>query len=63
MQGDSTSYNSLLINGKFTSNSKIIANSFNQYFTSVAQKLVENMTSSTKEVKDFLTNANLRSMM
>ena len=51
----------MLINGKFTSDSKIIANSFNQYFTSVVQKLVEKMTPSTKDFKDFLTNANLNS--
>ena len=51
----------MLINGKFTSDSKIIANSFNQYFTSVVQKLVEKMIPSTKDFKDFLTNANLNS--
>ena len=52
---------SLLVNWKVTSDSKIIANSINQYFTSVAQKLVEKMTLSTKDFKDFLTNANLSS--
>ena len=38
---------SLLINGKFTSDSKIVANSINQYFTSIAQKLAEKMKPST----------------
>ena len=52
----------LLINGKFTSDSKTVANSFNQYFTSVAQKLVEKMKPSTKDFNDYLTNSNLNSM-
>ncbi len=52
----------LLINGKFTSDSKMVANSFNQYFTSVAQKLVEKMEPATKDFKDFLVNSNLNSI-
>ena len=39
----------LLINGKFTSDSKIVANSFNRYFTSVAQKVVEKLKPSIKD--------------
>ena len=51
----------LLINGKFTSDGKMVANSFNQYFTTVAQKLLDKMKLSTKDVKDFLVNSNFNS--
>ena len=40
----------------------MVANSFNQYFTSVAQKLVEKMEPATKDFKDFLVNSNLNSI-
>ena len=52
----------MLINGKFTSDSKIVANSFNQYFISVAQKLVEKMKPSKNDFKVFLPISNLNSI-
>ena len=51
----------MLINGKFTSDGKMVANSFNQYFTTVAHQLIEKMKPSTKDFKDFLVNSNLNS--
>ena len=53
----------MLINGKFTSDGKMVANSFNQYFTTVAQKLIDKMKPSTKDFKDFLVNSNFNSFL
>ena len=49
---------SLNINGKVKSNNKTVADSFNQYFTTVAQKLIETLSPSSKNFKDCLTNQN-----
>ena len=40
----------------------MVANSFNQYFTSVAQKLVEKMKPAATDFKDFLVHSNLNSI-
>jgi len=34
---------SLIVNGKLTSDNQTVANSFNQYFTIVAQKLIDKL--------------------
>ena len=52
---------SLNINGKITSDNTTVANSFNQYFITVAQKLIDKLETSTKHFKDYLTNQNPKS--
>ena len=44
---------SLNINGKVESDNKTVANSFNKYFTTVAQKLIDKLGPSTKHFKDY----------
>ena len=51
----------LPINGKLTTNKKIIANCFNEYFTTVAQKLVDKMKPATKHCRDYLKTPNTKS--
>ena len=52
----------LSINGKLTTNHKIIANCFNEYFTTVAQRIVDKMKPPTKKFKDNLKTPNPRSL-
>ncbi len=49
---------SLNINGKVESDNKTVANSFNKYFTTIAQKLIDKLGPSTKNFKDYLTSPN-----
>ena len=49
---------SLNINGKLTSENKIVADSFNRYFTTVAQKLIDKLGPPTKHFRDYLINHN-----
>ena len=49
---------SLNINSKVESDNKTVANSFNKYFTTVAQKLIDKLGPSTKHFKDYLSNPN-----
>ena len=51
----------LLINGKLTIDQKIIANCFNEYFTTVAQKLIDKMKPAKKHFRDYLKIPNPRS--
>ena len=44
---------SLNINGKVTSDDKAVADSFNQYLTNVAQKLIDKMGPSANHFNDF----------
>ena len=48
----------LNINGRLISDPKPVANAFNNFFTSVAQNLVEKLTPSNKNFKDYLTDSN-----
>ena len=52
---------SILINGMLTTDQKIIANCFNEYFTTVAQKLVDKMKPAKKHFRDYLKIPNPRS--
>ena len=49
---------SLNINGKVESDNITVASSFNKYFTTVAQKLIDKLGPSRKHFKDSLTNPN-----
>ena len=49
---------SLNINGKLNSDNKIVADSFNRYFTTVAQKLIDKLGPTTKHFRDYLINHN-----
>ena len=48
----------LSINGKITSDNKNVADSFNQYFTTVAQKLIDKLGPSTNHFTEYLANPN-----
>ena len=52
----------LQINGKLISDNKTIANSFNKYFTTIAQKLQEKMKSSSVHFSNFMHNNNPESI-
>ena len=49
---------SLNIDGKLNSDNKIVADSFNRYFTTVAQKLIDKLGPTTKHFRDYLINHN-----
>ena len=52
----------LCINGKLVSDNKTIANSFNTYVTTIAQKLKEKMKSSSVHFSNFMHNNNPQSI-
>ena len=49
---------SLNINGKLTTDDKTVAESFNEYFTTVAQTLIDKLGLATKDFRHYLTNHN-----
>ena len=49
------------INGKIISDNKNVADSFNQYFTTVAQKLLDKLGPSTNHFTKYLANPNSES--
>ena len=49
---------SLNINAKLTSDNKIVADSFNRYFTTVVQKLIDKLEPKTKHFRDYLIDHN-----
>ena len=49
---------SLNINGKLTTDNKTVADSFNKYFTTVAQMLIDKLGPATKDFRNYLTNYN-----
>ncbi len=53
----------LNINGKLTSDKKAVADSFNQYFTTVAQKLIDKLRPTTDNFEKYLTSTNPHSFL
>ena len=52
----------LSVNGSLTSNEKIIANTFNKYFTNVANELSKNIPTPSNSFQDYLKNTNMNSI-
>ena len=62
-RSDKTQQNfQLLLNGTITSDNKKIANSFNQYFTNVADTLSKKIPKTNNAVQDYLKNPNEHSL-
>ena len=51
-----SSHKNLKINGEMVTDQKRVANKFNEFFTSVARKLVKRMGKSNRTINDYLLN-------